>query len=54
VRVFTHRAFSAATTAVGLIFLAMFGSLFALTSTCSWSTATARWRGLRALPFGFA
>ena len=55
VRVFTHRAFSAATTAVGLIFLAMFGSLFALTQYLQlvhgYSPLGA---GLRALPFGFA
>jgi hypothetical protein len=55
VRVFTHRAFSAATSAVGLIFLAMFGSLFALTQYLQlvhgFSPLGA---GLRALPFGFA
>ncbi len=55
VRVFTHRAFSAATAAVGLIFLAMFGSLFALTQYLQlvhgYSPLQA---GLRALPFGFA
>jgi EmrB/QacA subfamily drug resistance transporter len=55
VRVFTHRAFSAATTAVGLIFLVMFGSLFALTQYLQlvhgYSPLGA---GLRALPFGFA
>ncbi|HWD86447.1 MAG TPA: MFS transporter [Solirubrobacteraceae bacterium] len=55
VRVFTHRAFSAATSAVGLTFLAMFGSLFALTQYLQlvhgFSPLGA---GLRALPFGFA
>lgn len=55
VRVFTHRAFSAATTAVGLIFLVLFGSLFALTQYLQlvhgYSPLGA---GLRALPFGFA
>lgn len=55
VRVFTHRAFSAATSAVGLIFLVMFGSLFALTQYLQlvhgFSPLGA---GLRALPFGFA
>lgn len=55
VRVFTHRAFSAATTAVGLIFLVLFGSLFALTQFLQlvhgFSPLGA---GLRALPFGFA
>jgi hypothetical protein len=55
VRVFTHRAFSAATTAVGLIFLVLFGSLFALTQFLQlvhgYSPLGA---GLRALPFGFA
>ena len=55
VRVFRHRAFSAATSAVGLTFLAMFGSLFALTQYLQlvhgYSPLGA---GLRALPFGFA
>jgi EmrB/QacA subfamily drug resistance transporter len=55
VRVFAHRAFSAATTAVGLTFLVMFGSLFALTQYLQlvhgYSPLGA---GLRALPFGFA
>ncbi len=55
VRVFAHRAFSAATMAVGLTFFAMFGSLFALTQYLQlvhgFSPLGA---GLRALPFGFA
>ena len=55
VRVFRHRAFSAATAAVGLTFFAMFGSLFALTQYLQlvhgYSPLGA---GLRALPFGFA
>ena len=55
VRVFAHRAFSAATSAVGLTFLVMFGSLFALTQYLQlvhgYSPLGA---GLRALPFGFA
>ncbi len=54
-RVFKHRAFSAATASVGLIFLVMFGSLFALTQYLQlvhgYSPLGA---GLRALPFGFA
>lgn len=52
VRVFAHRAFSAATVAVGLTFFAMFGSLFALTQYLQlvhgYSPLSA---GLRALPF---
>lgn len=55
VRVFSHRAFSAATAAVGLTFFAMFGSLFVLTQYLQlvhgYSPLGA---GLRALPFGFA
>jgi EmrB/QacA subfamily drug resistance transporter len=55
VRVFRHRAFSAATAAVGLTFFAMFGSLFILTQYLQlvhgYSPLGA---GLRALPFGFA
>jgi EmrB/QacA subfamily drug resistance transporter len=34
VRIFRHRAFSAASSAIGLTFLALFGSLFALTRRC--------------------
>jgi EmrB/QacA subfamily drug resistance transporter len=55
VRVFTRPAFSAATAAVGVTFLALFGSLFALTQYLQlvhgYSPLGA---GLRALPFGFA
>jgi len=52
VRVFRHRAFSAATAAVGLTFFALFGSLFALTQYLQlvhgYSPLSA---GIRALPF---
>jgi EmrB/QacA subfamily drug resistance transporter len=52
VRVFSHRAFSAASAAVALTFFAMFGSLFALTQYLQlvhgYSPLSA---GLRALPF---
>ena len=52
VRVFTHRAFCAASAAVALTFFAMFGSLFALTQYLQlvhgYSPLAA---GLRALPF---
>ena len=52
VRVFRHRAFSAATAAVGLTFFALFGALFALTQYLQlvhgYSALAA---GIRALPF---
>jgi EmrB/QacA subfamily drug resistance transporter len=55
VRVFRHRAFSAATAAVALTFFALFGSLFALTQYLQlvrdYSPLSA---GLRALPFAAA
>jgi EmrB/QacA subfamily drug resistance transporter len=55
VRVFRHRAFSAATSAVALTFFALFGSLFALTQYLQlvrdYSPLSA---GLRALPFAGA
>jgi EmrB/QacA subfamily drug resistance transporter len=55
VRVFGHRAFSAATAAVGLTFFALFGSLFAMTQFLQlvhgYSPLSA---GLRALPFAAA
>jgi EmrB/QacA subfamily drug resistance transporter len=55
VRVFRHRAFSAATGAIGLTFFALFGSLFALTQYLQlvhgYSPLSA---GLRALPFAGA
>jgi EmrB/QacA subfamily drug resistance transporter len=55
VRVFRHRAFSAATASVGLTFFALFGSLFALTQYLQlvhgYSPLSA---GLRAMPFAVA
>jgi EmrB/QacA subfamily drug resistance transporter len=55
VRVFRHRAFSAASSAIGLTFLALFGSLFALTQYLQlvhgYSPLSA---GVRALPFAVA
>lgn len=55
VRVFRHRAFSAASGAIGLTFLAMFGSLFGLTQYLQlvqdYSPLSA---GVRALPFAAA
>ncbi len=55
VRVFGHRAFSAASSAIGLTFLALFGSLFALTQYLQlvhgYSPLSA---GVRALPFAAA
>ena len=55
VRVFRHRAFSAASSAIGLTFLALFGSLFALTQYLQlvhgYSALSA---GVRALPFAAA
>jgi EmrB/QacA subfamily drug resistance transporter len=55
VRVFRHRAFSAASSAIGLTFLALFGSLFALTQYLQlvhgYSPLAA---GVRALPFAAA
>jgi EmrB/QacA subfamily drug resistance transporter len=55
VRVFRHRAFSAATGAIGLTFFALFGSLFALTQYLQlvhgYSPLSA---GVRALPFAAA
>jgi EmrB/QacA subfamily drug resistance transporter len=55
VRVFRHRAFSAATSAIGLTFFALFGSLFALTQYLQlvhgYSALSA---GVRALPFAAA
>ena len=55
VRVFRHRAFSAATSAIGLTFFALFGSLFALTQYLQlvhgYSPLSA---GVRALPFAGA
>ena len=55
VRVFRHRAFSAASAAIGLTFLALFGSLFALTQYLQlvqgYSPLGA---GIRALPFAAA
>jgi EmrB/QacA subfamily drug resistance transporter len=55
VRVFRHRAFSAASAAIGLTFLALFGSLFALTQYLQlvhgYSPLAA---GVRALPFAGA
>ena len=54
-RVFRHRAFSAASSAIGLTFLALFGSLFALTQYLQlvhgYSPLSA---GVRALPFAAA
>ena len=55
VRVFRHRAFSAASGAIGLTFLALFGSLFGLTQYLQlvhgYSPLSA---GLRAMPFAAA
>jgi MFS family permease len=55
VRVFRHRAFSAASSAIGLTFLALFGSLFTLTQYLQlvhgYSPLAA---GVRALPFAAA
>jgi EmrB/QacA subfamily drug resistance transporter len=55
VRIFRHRAFSAASSAIGLTFLALFGSLFALTQYLQlvhgYSPLSA---GVRALPFAAA
>jgi EmrB/QacA subfamily drug resistance transporter len=55
VRVFRYRAFSAASSAIGLTFLALFGSLFALTQYLQlvhgYSPLSA---GVRALPFAAA
>ncbi|UQX88648.1 MFS transporter [Jatrophihabitans telluris] len=55
VRVFGHRAFSAATAAIGITFFALFGSLFALTQYLQlvhgYSALSA---GVRALPFAGA
>jgi MFS family permease len=55
VRVVRHRAFSAASSAIGLTFLALFGSLFALTQYLQlvhgYSPLSA---GVRALPFAAA
>jgi EmrB/QacA subfamily drug resistance transporter len=55
VRVFRYRAFSAASSAIGLTFLALFGSLFALTQYLQlvhgYSPLAA---GVRALPFAAA
>ena len=55
VRVFTHRAFSAATSSIALTFFALFGSLFALTQylqlVVGYSPFAA---GIRALPFAAA
>ena len=55
VRVFRHRAFSAASSAIGLTFLALFGSLFGLTQYLQlvhgYSPLSA---GLRAMPFAAA
>ena len=55
VRVFRYRAFSAASAAIGLTFLALFGSLFALTQYLQlvhgYSPLSA---GVRALPFAAA
>jgi EmrB/QacA subfamily drug resistance transporter len=55
IRVFRHRAFSAASSAIGLTFLALFGSLFALTQYLQlvhgYSPLAA---GVRALPFAAA
>jgi EmrB/QacA subfamily drug resistance transporter len=54
-RVFRHRAFSAASSAIGITFLALFGSLFALTQYLQlvhgYSALAA---GVRALPFAAA
>jgi EmrB/QacA subfamily drug resistance transporter len=55
VRVFRHRAFSAASSAIGLTFLVLFGSLFAMTQYLQlvhgYSPLAA---GVRALPFAAA
>jgi EmrB/QacA subfamily drug resistance transporter len=55
IRVFRHRAFSAASAAIGLTFLALFGSLFGLTQYLQlvhgYSPLSA---GLRAMPFAAA
>ncbi len=55
VRVFGHRAFSAASSAIGITFLALFGSLFGLTQYLQlvhgYSPLSA---GLRAMPFAAA
>jgi EmrB/QacA subfamily drug resistance transporter len=55
VRIFRHRAFSAASAAIGITFLALFGSLFALTQYLQlvhgYSPLSA---GVRALPFAAA
>jgi EmrB/QacA subfamily drug resistance transporter len=55
VRVFRHRAFSAASSAIGLTFLALFGSLFALTQYLQLVHGyTPLSAGVRALPFAVA
>jgi EmrB/QacA subfamily drug resistance transporter len=55
VRVFRHRAFSAASSAIGLTFLALFGSLFALTQYLQLVHGyTPLSAGVRALPFAAA
>jgi EmrB/QacA subfamily drug resistance transporter len=55
VRVFRHRAFSAASAAIGLTFLALFGSLFGLTQYLQLVHGyTPLSAGVRALPFAAA
>jgi len=55
VRVFRYRAFSAASSAIGLTFLALFGSLFALTQYLQLVHGyTPLSAGVRALPFAVA
>jgi EmrB/QacA subfamily drug resistance transporter len=55
VRVFTHRAFSVAASAVALTFFALFGSLFALTQYLQLVAGyTPFGAGVRALPFAAA
>ena len=55
VRVFRHRAFSAAAGAVGLTFFALFGALFALTQYLQLVAGyTPLGAGVRALPFAAA
>ncbi len=55
VRVFTHRAFSAAAVSVGVTFFALFGSLFALTQFLQLVQGyTPFGAGVRALPFAAA
>jgi EmrB/QacA subfamily drug resistance transporter len=55
IRVFRHRAFSAASSAIGLTFLALFGSLFGLTQYLQLVHGyTPLSAGVRALPFAAA